>query len=135
MHIIWKRPDGFQNAQPEDFRRIQLSNGAHLWVHRTEMDWYPFQVSGDWKGQHLTNRLNRLVNLLDSSAPEWDNFLEHYQDDDVKESSLSATAGHLLHWITELEGAIKGETWEADIMCCALRDIADRLRSIAALAR
>lgn len=130
MHIIWKRPDGFQNALPEDFRRIQLSNGANLWVHRTELDWYPFQVSGDWKGQHLTNRLNRLVNLLDSSTAEWVNFLEHYQDDDVKASSLAATVAHLLQWVAELEGAIKGETWEADIMSCALRDIAHRLKGI-----
>lgn len=130
MHIIWKRPDGFQNAQPEDFKRIQLSNGAHLWVHRTELDWYPFQVSGDWKGQHLTNRLNRLVNLLDASPAEWINFLEHYQDDEVKESSLKATATLLLQWVSELDKAIKGETWEADIMSCALHDIASHLKDI-----
>ena len=33
MHIIWKRPDGFENAQPSDFFKISLSNGAQLWLH------------------------------------------------------------------------------------------------------
>ena len=45
MHIIWKRPDGFQNSIPDDFERVQLSNGSQLWLHKTEKDWYPFHAS------------------------------------------------------------------------------------------
>jgi hypothetical protein len=130
MHIIWKRPDGFQNALPEDFRRIELSNGAHLWVHRHELDWYPFQVSGDWRGQQQTTRLNRLVNLLESPDSAWSNFLEHYYDDELKELGLKATSEHLKTWISELKNAVKGENWEVQIIVCALTDIFDRLEKI-----
>ncbi len=128
MHIIWKRPDGFQNAQPEDFRRIELSSGAHLWVHRHELDWYPFQVSGDWKGQQQTTRLNRLTNLLDSTDEAWSNFLEHYHDDELKEAGIVATATQLKAWIAEMQSSIKGETWEVEITACALSDVHDRLK-------
>jgi hypothetical protein len=132
MHIIWKRPDGFQNALPEDFRRIELSNGAHLWVHRHELDWYPFQVSGDWLGQQQTTRLNRLVNLLESSDAAWRNFLEHYYDDELKEPDLKTTAEHLTKWLDELKSSAKGETWEVHIIQCALADIHKRLSDILA---
>lgn len=133
MHIIWKRPDGFQNAVPEDFRRISLSNGAHLWVHRHEQDWYPFQVSGDWGGQTLTTRLNRLVNLLESRDEDWTQFLDHCNDDDMQEGGFKATAAKLVEWIASVREAAKGETWEVHIIQCALDDIQNRLKKVAAL--
>jgi hypothetical protein len=132
MHIIWKRPDGFQNAQPEDFRRVALSNGAHLWIHRLEKDWYPFQVNGDWEGQQQTARLNRLINLLGSDQQDWRNFLEHCNDDDLKEESLPAAAAHLMAWVDEIKTAVKGETWEVHIMQCAFEDVRQRLASFLA---
>jgi hypothetical protein len=134
MHIIWKRPDGFQNAQPEDFRRVPLSNGAQLWLHRHELDWYPFQVSGDWAGQDQTVRLNRLVNLVDATDSAWIHFLEHYSDDELAptEHSVSGSYDLIVRWIEELKDALKGNTWEVEIMGCALADIQERVKKVKA---
>lgn len=132
MHVIWKRPDGFQNALPEDFRRVQLSNGAQLWLHRHEIDWYPFQVSGDWTGQEQTKRLNRLVNLLDAPETAWKHFLEHYYDDEMGEGTTSAACQGIATWIGELKNHVRGNTWEMEIVNCALADIGDRIRQITA---
>lgn len=132
MHIIWKRPDGFQNAVPEDFRRVPLSNGAQLWLHRHELDWYPFQVSGDWAGQDQTMRLNRLVNLIDATDSAWRNYLEHFHDDDLSPTAeIPLAAQGLSKWLDELKDAIKGNTWEVEIMHCAFADLQIRLESLA----
>ena len=129
MHIIWKRPDGFQNAQPEDFRRVPLSNGAQLWLHRPELDWYPFQVSGDWAGQDQTVRLNRLVNLVDATDAAWMSFLDHYHDDELapQEHSLVSACDSIVQWLEELKDAVKGNTWEIEIMACAFGDVQARV--------
>ncbi len=133
MHIIWKRPDGFQNAVPEDFRRVQLSNGAQLWLHRHELDWYPFQVSGDWAGQDQTVRLNRLVNLVDANDAAWSHFMEHLHDDDFsKGQTLQASAVELINWIEEIKSSVKGTTWELDIIVCAFSDLQTRLKKFSA---
>ncbi|KAB8033424.1 hypothetical protein [Fluviispira multicolorata] len=132
MHVIWKRPDGFQNALPDDFRRIALSNGAHLWLHRHELDWYPFQVSGDWEGQDQTKRLNRLVNMLDSPHTSWQSYLEHVSDDDldIKDNqSIVEVAQSIIAWIGSLERFAKGHTWEIEIVRCALHDVLEILKS------
>jgi hypothetical protein len=132
MHIIWKRPDGFQNAQPEDFRRVPLSNGAQLWLHRHELDWYPFQVSGDWAGQDQTIRLNRLVNLVDATDSAWIKFLEHYHDDELGEQELSSRAAcdAILQWVGDLKASAKGNTWEIEIVTCALGDVQTRVQKL-----
>ncbi len=121
MHLIWKRPDGFHSAVPQDFRTVSLSNGARLWLHGVERDWYPFQVSGDWEGQPQTVRLNRLVNLLEA-------------DDDAWRLALGAEAGNspdtahaLVQWLESLKGWAKGNTWELEIILCALSDVQARL--------
>lgn len=136
MHIIWKRPDGFQNAHPEDFRRVPLSNGAQLWLHRHELDWYPFQVSGDWAGQEQTVRLNRLVNLVDATDAAWRNFLEHYGDDELSPENATPAAAceALSSWLEELKNVAKGTTWETEIMRCALGDVQARLERMKAAA-
>lgn len=121
MHVIWKRPDGFQNAVPEDFRRVALSNGAQLWLHRHELDWYPFQVSGDWTGQEQTKRLNRLVNLLDSPNTAWHHYLEHFYDDEMGEGSTASAIQSITTWMDDLKKHIRGNTWEMEIINCALQ--------------
>lgn len=131
MHVIWKRPDGFQNALPEDFRRVSLSNGAHLWLHRHELDWYPFQVSGDWSGERDTKRLNHLVNMLDASETAWKSFLEHSLDDELgqkAEASLAHIAKEHVEWLEHLNQSIKGQTWEVEIIRCALQDVCQKIR-------
>lgn len=131
MHVIWKRPDGFQNALPDDFRRIALSNGAHLWLHRHELDWYPFQVSGDWEGQDQTKRLNRLVNMLDAPQSSWKTYLEQISDDnfEIKEGqTFIEITKSLISWVAELEQSAKGHTWEIEIVRCALHDVLNNLQ-------
>lgn len=131
MHIIWKRPDGFQNAQPTDFRRVALSNGAQLWLHNHETDWYPFQVSGDWAGQEQTARLNRLVNLLGAPDSQWKEFLERYHDNDLgSNSDLPSTSKFLKAWLEDILANLKGNTWEVEIMRCALVDIQKKLQGL-----
>ena len=131
MHIIWKRPDGFQNALPEDFRRVALSNGAQLWLHRHEMEWYPFQVSGDWSGQPDTKRLNQLINMIDASPAAWKSFLEHTLDNELgvhAATSLAVAAKQNLEWLQAFEKAIKGTTWEVEIVRCALSDVMEKVK-------
>ncbi len=130
MHVIWKRPDGFQNAVPEDFRRVALSNGAQLWLHRHELDWYPFQISGDWTGQEQTKRLNRLVNLLDAPSSAWQHFLEHYYDDEMGEGTVASAIQNIDSWMETLKNHISGNTWEMEIINCALRDVHSRLEQV-----
>lgn len=130
MHVIWKRPDGFQNALPEDFRRVALSNGTQLWLHRSEKDWYPFQVSGDWSGQLDTKRLNQLVNLIDASSSVWRGFFEHmldHQIDTQENNSLARIAQKNLEWLQTFEKSIKGHTWEIEIVRCALHDVMQKI--------
>ncbi len=130
MHVIWKRPDGFHNAVPEDFRRAGLSNGAQLWLHRSETDWYPFQISGDWTGQEQTKRLNKLVNLLDAPDAAWRHFLEHYYDDEMGENSVGSAVQSIGTWIDELKEHIRGNTWETEIITCAFADIKERISKL-----
>jgi hypothetical protein len=132
MQVIWKRPDGFQNASPEDFVRVELSNGAHLWLHRHERDWYPFQVSGDWSGQTDTKRLNRLVNMIEADTSSWELFLEHAFDDSLevqKNLSLITIAQENLEWLKTFEKSIKGHTWEVEIVRCVLFDVMEKLKT------
>lgn len=130
MHVIWKRPDGFQNALPEDFRRVALSNGAQLWLHRHEKEWYPFQVSGDWSGQSDTKRLNQLINMIDASCEAWKSFFERALDNEINDgmsSSLAAIAQENLDWLKAFEKTIKGTTWEIEIVRCALSDVMEKM--------
>ncbi len=132
MHVIWKRPDGFQNALPEDFRRVPLSNGAHLWLHRHEQEWYPFQVSGDWSGQPDTKRLNQLVNMMDASQASWKSFLEHFLDNEIslpEKASIEVVAKEHLDWLMAFDQSIKGNTWEIEIVRCALHDVMEKIKN------
>ncbi|MES2615552.1 MAG: hypothetical protein V4591_09065 [Bdellovibrionota bacterium] len=132
MHVIWKRPDGFQNALPEDFRRVALSNGAQLWLHRHEQEWYPFQVSGDWSGQPDTKRLNRLINKIDASDAAWKSFLEHSLDDEIGNNSATATLASVakehMEWLRTVDKAVKGNAWEVEIVRCALADVMEKVK-------
>lgn len=130
MHIIWKRPDGFQNAQPSDFRRVELSNGAQLWLHLKERDWYPFQVSGDWSGQEDTKRLNRLVNVLGAEGLPWEEFLNRITPHTQEPLSLEALAQKNIQWIQSLKASLRGDTWEVEIIECALNDVVQQLMNL-----
>lgn len=130
MHLIWKRPDGFRDALPEDFRRVALSNGTRLWLHRQELEWYPFQVSGDWGGQDETQKVNRLVNMLDAPDSEWQHFIVHYYDDVLEDRATESAVETICSWIDDLKGTSRGNTWEQEIVTCALNDVQTRLRNV-----
>lgn len=132
MHVIWKRPDGFQNALPQDFRRVGLSDGTHLWLHNHDSDWYPFQVSGDWSGQEDTKKLNHLVNLLGADDALWKSFLEKLSNQDFTHQNTTSSgqiAKELLVWLRTIEQGVRGNTWEIEIIRCALSDIREKLNS------
>lgn len=136
MSVIWKRPDGSQNAEPENFRRIQLSSGDKIWVHKDELhgedrDWYPFQLGGDWSREEETKSLNRFVNMLDASDESWKSLLMHINDDDMDPQgrlNVTEVANNKYKWIESLENEIKGDTWEIHIIKCTLKDIKARLK-------
>jgi hypothetical protein len=134
LHLIWKRPDGFLGAMPEDFRKIPLSNGSQIWLHCKEQDWYPFQVNGDWASQEDTVKLNRLVNLLDSEESVFERLLERMYDDSVteklaqKDRSVPNFRSEIKEWLFSLLGACKGNTWEVEIMKCALSDVIAKIK-------
>lgn len=136
MSVIWKRPDGSQNANPEDFRRVQLSSGDKIWVHKDALhadtkDWYPFQLGGDWSREAETKELNRFVNMLDASDESWKSVLMHINDDDMDPQgrlNVSEVAQNKYKWVESLEGEIKGDTWELNIIQATLKDIKARLK-------
>lgn len=142
MSVIWKRPDGSQNADPENFRRIQLSSGDKIWVHKDEIhhesaqqsdqrEWYPFQLGGDWSREEETRRLNRYVNMLDASDDAWKSTLMHLSSDDMNpemNENVAANAQNEYKWIETLEEDIKGDKWEVCIIQTALNDIKTRLK-------
>jgi len=137
MSIIWKRPDGSQNADPDSFRRIQLSSGDKIWVHKVELfaeklDWYPFQLGGDWSREEETRRLNRFVNMLDAPDDAWESLLVTMGDDDMDpqgSSGVQSVAETEFKWIESLENDIKGDKWEVAIIITTLKDIKSRLQT------
>lgn len=136
LQIIWKRPDGFQNAAPQDFRRLPLSNGAQLWLHRTDRDWYPFLVCGDWSQEADTVKLNRLIYLLDASDADWEyhlNTLLRDQEDHRKTMTMQTVAEDCILWVESISKKIKGDTWEQEIVQCALGDLVKKLKKIVAV--
>ena len=78
MKVIWKRPDGSRNASPSDYRVITLESGANIWLHKTNTEWYPFRLSGDWAKEEGTNKLNVLINLLGNDDADWADHICEY---------------------------------------------------------
>lgn len=137
MSVIWKRPDGSQNADPENFRAITLSTGDKIWVHKNEIhseeqQWYPFQLGGDWSREEETKILNEFVNALDASDESWKSLLMHLNDDDMDPQgrlNIAEVAKNKYRWIESLETEVKGDVWEMNIIQCTLNDIKKRLKN------
>jgi NDP-sugar pyrophosphorylase family protein len=128
MHLIWKRPDGFVNSQPSDFKTINLGGKYNFWLHKTEQDYYPFQISGDWQEADLTKKLNRLTNLLNSSAEKYATFLSRWYQDTLPEDA-SSFVDKIQEWIIELRKNIKGENWEKEIVDQTLIELSVQINS------
>lgn len=129
LKVIWKRPDGFHNASPEDYRIVQLESGAKLWLHRENVDWYPFRVSGGWADEELTRKLNRLTNLLDHDDEK---FVSMLTDDFFNSEAGEADqyAAELLSFISKVSENLKGDTWEVDIMSEAIEMLQSKIEGV-----
>jgi len=126
MHVIWRRPDGFHDADPSDFVVVNLGKHSKLWLHKKYDTHFPFRIAGGWQETEATARLNRLVNLLRQEDPAWvDALLRIFND------SMGDDAGRFLddisRWVTDLRHHLKGDTWELEIMSQALSEVGDRL--------
>lgn len=130
MRVIWKRPDGFLGASPEDFSVIELEGHSRLWVHRRNKDQYPFQVSGGWEEQNDTVRLNNLVNLLLEADERWLNYLNTAFNNSPKDDRREYYS-YLETWLGELGKNLKGDTWETEIVSHALTTTTKRLQKVA----
>ncbi len=127
MNVVWKRPDGFHEASPQDFTIIEIANQAKIWLHKSDQDNYPFRVSGGWKDENATIKLNRLVNLLGKDGRNWLAFLSH-DFNNSKAENLETYCSQLILWLEELSTNLKGDTWETDIMHQTFEEICARIK-------
>jgi hypothetical protein len=129
MFVVWKRPDGYHDATPSDFRIAEVGSRARLWLHKSDHEWYPFRISGGWQESDATKRLNELVNLIGMPAQEWTSFLvntfHHSMTDDPR-----AFLADQIKWLTDLRGHLKGDTWEVEIMGQVLEEVCARLAGL-----
>ncbi len=129
MHVIWKRPDGFIGAKPSDYYVFAIGDTCNIWLHRTNNDWYPLQISGGWSEADMTQKINNLVNLLPKSDSEFISFLEKMYNDSPPES-LDAFYEGLDSWFKDLKMALKGDKWEQEILQLVIDELEGRVKSL-----
>ena len=131
MHVIWKRPDGYLSASPQDFRVVEVGNSGRLWLHRTDRERFPFQVSGGWQDAESTQRLNQLVNLFGIDDKEGfiilNKLLDHSRLEDLK-----TFVEDEIKWITTLKPCLKGDTWEVEILANVFDELTKKLMLVSA---
>ena len=130
LKVIWKRPDGFHGAEPDDFYSIELGH-SKLWLHKHDTDEFPFRVSGDWEEQEASKKLNNLINNMSGQQSDMIDYLTNeYAHSNLGEPSkfLEDTKA----WVHTLRSSLKGDTWELDIMSSAFDALSERLESITA---
>ena len=127
MFVVWKRPDGFLGAEPKDFKVVDIGDHARIWLHKKDVNWFPFRISGGWQEQEATQRLNRLVNLIGKPSSSWVKHLihefHHSMTDDGKKFFQETVA-----WLGSLLENLKGDTWEVEIMSHAIREVLNRVK-------
>lgn len=129
MHVIWKRPDGFHNAEPTDFEVIELQSHGRIWLHKRDQAWFPFRIAGGWQESEATMRLNMLVNLLAKADDAWLQALHRIYDQTMGDDPHKFIE-EMLRWLRDLHGHLKGDTWEVEIMNQALSDVEGRLLAL-----
>lgn len=128
MKVIWKRPDGFHNAAPTDYQVVKLLSGATLWLHKTNTEWYPFRVSGDWAKEEGTVKLNGLINLLGVPSADWVQHLSNlYFDSEVDDPETFIS--DQLKWLDKVKEHLKGDTWELDIMEQVVSSVYEQIKN------
>lgn len=126
MNVIWKRPDGFLGAAPEDYRVIEIADHSRLWLHKRDSDNFPFRVAGGWQEQEASKKLNNLVNRLNKPAPEWIEYLSSLYDHSMSDNADTFYV-ELSKWLGELKTVLKGDTWEVEIMDKTIEEVVQQL--------
>jgi hypothetical protein len=114
MHVVWKRPDGFVGAEPSDFFTLAVGEHSKLWLHKENIDTFPFRISGGWQDDD-SHKLNNLINLLAKSETEFNEYVKNQFDNSLKDSH-DEFFEEINKWLTELSENLKGDTWEVEIM-------------------
>lgn len=129
MHMVWKRPDGFLGASPDDFRVVNIAGDWKIWLHKQDNVHFPFRVSGGWQDENASSRINALANLLDAST---DDLISHLLEDYYESSSRNEShyIKELSLWLRELSLNLKGDKWETTIMQEVLTEIGRKLESV-----
>ena len=129
MHVIWKRPDGFHDASPSDYKVVELGGHSRMWLSLKDQDGYPFRISGGWEEEGASVKLNRLINLLDCSNEAWIACLKdlcaHSSADEPE-----AFFADLSSWLSGLKKHLKGDVWEVEIMEQAVSCAHEKLSSL-----
>lgn len=125
MNLVWKRPDGFIGATPDDFLAYPIEDQCSLWLHKRDHDTYPFRLSGGWQETEASSRLNRLVNLL--PRPDGD-LVDHLLASFHRSMSEDAKAywQEQDQWLSDLVGYIKGDHWEIELVKLILNKLRKR---------
>lgn len=128
MKVIWKRPDGFLGASPQDYTVVEVANNSRIWLHKQDNVNFPFRVSGGWQDEDATKRLNRLVNLIDKGNPE---LLEHLLNDYYESNAEDGAKyiAELISWLDELKSNLKGDHWETAIMTEVMAELHSRVKA------
>jgi hypothetical protein len=130
MHVVWKRPDGFHGSKPSDFDAVSVGGRANLWLHKKDHEHFPFRVSGDWKEDEASKKLNRLINLFGQPRESWVSHLNglyaHGNFDDSKSFVTDLDA-----WLHRLQDHLKGDTWEVEIMNQTLLELRQQITTLA----
>ena len=129
MHVIWKRPDGYLGASPEDFLVVELDGHSRIWLHKRDKEQYPFRVSGGWEEDDASRRLNHLVNLLAlDPAGQVEDLKGHYSDS--MEDDPARYLDETRKWLKGLISKVSGDNWEMVILRQALEVTVSKLEEI-----
>lgn len=126
MHVVWKRPDGFLGAEPTDFVTVVVADHARLWLHKEDRKWFPFRISGGWQDQEATQRLNGFINLIGKPTSQWVDQMVHEFDHSMADEP-TIFFEESLAWLTSLRAALKGDTWEVEIMDLSIKEVESKI--------
>jgi hypothetical protein len=129
MHIIWKRPDGYHDALPEDFHAVELGGRSRIWLHKKDHNQYPFQITGGWEESSSTVRLNNMINLIPQAKSAWLEYLSDQYDNMMADDRKQYIAS-IKSWLEDLSSHIKGDRWEVDILKEALTVVKQRIEDV-----
>ncbi|MDD9952499.1 MAG: hypothetical protein OXT67_13135 [Zetaproteobacteria bacterium] len=128
MHVIWKRPDGYLNAEPNDYRTVEVREDVKIWLHQQDKENFPFRISGGWQDENQTRRVNLFVNNLGASTSSWIALLEK----DFGSSNYLSPAEYvksLKGWVEEILNHLKGDQWEVHVMTVVFEELRVTLHS------